>query len=236
MHSPFKHALKSGVLLALGIACLWMPHTEFYMLRGENSWVFVMVSVVGTCVGVLLARALWQWAEDWATQKAAQDFPEENLQEETEDTPAPPWVRWGLLVAMLISAAWLLWGIERNPATQHTNDLQTIVSTLGCLVLGVVAGRWILMQARAAQEKTPTHNKPLVLPPWTKWLTGSLIAAAGLFAALGGHTSDNNPNEGGFLYGGIAFAVAICAALWTARRFEEQEKVIKEKERQKNLL
>jgi hypothetical protein len=224
-------ALKSAALLTVGVVCLWAPHTAFYQFYGENSWVFVLVAFSGCVSGLFLARTLWQWAEAWAEHNAdrwAAPLPAED----TSNTPAPTWLRWTLLASILVGACVLLWGIERNTAAQHTNNLQSIASTAGSLVLGILAGRWLLMQAHASQQKKPSNAPPLQLPAWTKWLTGGLLLVAALFAGFGGYISHSSSTEGaGFLYSGTAFGVSIFGALWVARRFEEQEETLKQKAR-----
>ena len=96
------------------------------------------------------------------------------------------------------------------------------LAAIGAIVVGILGGRWLLMQAEAHARTRGEPRPPVRLPSWFKWVTLFILIAVGAGAVVapilvGGQTGETLE----FALGGVGFAVGIVGAIWLARRFEE---------------
>jgi hypothetical protein len=207
-------------LLSGGAFVLWLPSTEWFRLGGHNSPWFFVVCGLGMVDGLLLGRLVWRWAQEVAARPAPEPEPTK------PKGPPSAVVRWLTLAAALGGAAAIIFGV---PASAYYSEGDAYHSTWflgagGALVIGILLGRWLLMQA-TAKPVDDTPRQPIKLPPWFKWVTlGVLIALA--LVAFFGNLLYGNEEQGGnieFPLGAIGFVVGLAGAIWLARRFDEFE-------------
>jgi hypothetical protein len=144
---------------------------------------------------------------------------------------APAVLRWILLLGGLGLGGIMLFAMPREAEWQgHGYSNRWFVGVGVAITAGILLGRWLIMQAdRKAPRREP--RAPIVLPPWVKWFTLSVLVAAGLFASFGNHVLSGDPDSNSFTLGGVGFLVGILGAIWLARRFDELEAQIRAQKR-----
>lgn len=216
------------VVLGLGGLVLWLPSTEIYQYSAHSSWLFAIVCIVATVVGVLFGRWLWLWAED-----AAQRWIATRPRRDPDAPPKPPSTlrRVMTLLVALAGAGVILFAITPADLSGGQSGYSSIwfLAAVGAIVIGFLLGRWLLMQ-----EYNPFKGaaKPVQirLPPWLKWVTLTIILGGGVLVFVGMEvfaTEDRESLE--FSLGGAAFVIGIVAAVWVARRFDETERKIRKR-------
>lgn len=226
--SPWKLGGAFAAIALIAAINIWLPNTDFYRAHGENSWVFWLVSSSSILAGFALGRFLWRWAEE-AAERAARERAEHPERAKTAEPPSK-WMRFATLAAAVGGGATLLYNSNQEGMT---SGLGYFGAAIGAIVTGILAGRWLLMQAEAAPKRRAEEITPFVLPAWFKWVTLGVLFLCGLFAGFGDQLLPGSDSESlRFAMGGIAFIVGIGGAIWLARRFEElEEKFRNEKPR-----
>ncbi len=212
------------LMVAVGAVVLWFPNSEYYLRFGPDHPIFFALCAAGIIDGLLLGRWLIRWANEAQARWAREA---ERLGQLKKEPPKPPSAlqRWSTLIIGIGGAVAVTVGV---PASSYygggDSQLTWFLGAGGALAVGATLGRWLLLQAnRPVKEQAPV--KPIVLPPWFKWVTLSILACMGLFALVGMQLI--GPGGGQtveFAAGGVAFIVGIFGAIWVARRFDELEK------------
>lgn len=221
--SPWwRYVIALGLLGAV-VGIIWLPTTDFYQHAGD--WLFALLCIAATGVGLFGGRWLWQWAEEaslrWAQRRAA----------EASEPPKPPsaFARGVTLLLGLGGAAVLLFVVSPSDlggaGTSGYSDLWYLTAA-GAIGVGILLGRWLLMQ-----EHNPFKNvRPvtITLPPWFKWVSLGVIVGGGvIIMVLQTLSGGSRAGEEGAGLGGAAFVLGIFAAVWIARRFDEAEARVK---------
>jgi len=218
-----RHYLFVAFLLGLGALTLWLPTTEWFMVRGQGGWFFLLCGV-GIVDGVLLGRMVLAWAEAAGARHAARQA---EAPEPKPDKPPSALRRWLTLLVALGGGAAVIFGV---PASAYYASGDAYHSTWflgagGALVVGILLARWLLMQANAAPlQEAP--REPIKLPPWFKWVTLGVLVSGGVAAFIANVFYANPDSSGSFEFGisAVGFAVGLSGAIWLARRFDELEK------------
>lgn len=224
--SPIWRWLALAGLIGMGAGVLWFPSSSYYQMLGANNWIFFVICGVAVLVGVFGGRWLLRWAEDSARAYA--------LRRELEGDrpklpPKPPSAlrRWATLLVVIGGIVGILVGLPASGRLEGDSGLGVIwfTAAIGAVVVGIILGRWLLMQGDVAEK---IERIPIRLPPWFKWVTLAFMIAAGLAALLVPSLYSGSEMETvRFSLGGLGFFVGIVGAIWLARRFEESEKRIR---------
>jgi hypothetical protein len=212
--------LGTVMLLGLGAVILWLPSTEWFRVSGgHDSGVSFLLAGAGIVDGILLGRLLWRWGLEAARQRAS------SLPARAEPA-APPSARrrWLTLLAVLGGGAAVLW----VPASSYYQAGDRYSSTWflaagGAVVVGILLGRWLLMQA-AAPRRDGEVSPRLVLPPWFKWVTLAVLVGTAVVVLVGKVLGSNEPGAFEFSLGAAGFIAGVGGAIWLARRFDEWER------------
>jgi hypothetical protein len=224
--SPWWRRLALVALLVTGAVVLWIPTTNYYRLHGDSSWMFLVLGSVGIGTGILLSRLLWRLAEE-AAAGYAEAF--RNRPREPKLPPEPPSAlrRWLTLVLGVGGAIAIIVGVPASTyyASGSSYDTQWFLGAGGAVAVGVILGRWLVMQAAAQRDATASEgSRPFVMPPWAKWAALAVIVALGLTTLIGAALVRPGSNsELETTLGGIGFIVGIAGAIWLGRRFDEVE-------------
>ncbi len=203
------------VLLLAGALVLWIPSTDWFRLLGQDGGHFFVLAAVGIVIGILLGRALWRLA---AASYVA------TSQRKTGGARLPSRVSRGALLALVLLGAGVILYVSSDPSLQQGqgSQLAWFAAALGAVVVGVIFGRWLLLQATASPS---APRVPIKLPPWFKWVTLSLLVGTALFVLVGkvaGVAGDQSSLE--FILAAAGFVAGVGGAIWLARRFDEWEK------------
>lgn len=229
--SAWRRWLAALTLTGLGALVLYIPSTEYYLRYGQSNGAFFAVCIAGLLVGGLLGRLVLRWAQETADTWVARAERRAHKTAE-DDTPASPWVRYSVLTLVLGSAALLLFALPQTVYNPR-GGFQGLwfAASAAAFVVGILAGRWLLMQATARAAVDTRPPKPMVLPPWLKWVTLALLIALALLAIFGmslfGGTGNDKALE--FTLGAVGFVVGVGGAIWMARRFEDLESAAQKK-------
>ncbi len=218
--APLWRTLYPVALLLVGGLVLWVPTTEWFQLQGQNSLLFFVLCGGGIVDGILLGRVILRWAEAAGARREAE-------RPTRERTPPSPLWRWLTLLVALCGGAAIVFGV---PASAYYSNGDAYHSTWflgagGALVVGVLLGRWLLMQANAAPVAA-RPREPIKLPPWFKWVTlGALVVVgSGVLIANVFYATPDASGPFEFTVGAVGFAVGLAGAIWLARRFDELER------------
>ncbi len=223
-----------AVLLAMGGFVLWFPNSDIYLSMGPTNWLFFLLATVGTVVGVAASRIAWQMLEE-ASQRWAKFYdPERTARAKEPQKPASALTRFFVFVLVASGAGGILFGL---PAMGYGPDQAGgsvwFGAAIVAIIVGFVAGRWLLMQAEADAKNQP-KLEPIKLPPWFKWVTLTvLIGAATVALVLSNSEETTGDNNSRFGIGGVGLVVGIATAIWLTRRFDEAEAKIKAKQAQR---
>ena len=228
---PFWRWLALLALLGLGALVLWFPSSSYYAAHGHSSWLFFTICGAAAVVGIAVGRWLWTWVQELATTWARRP-----LAPKPEEPPRPPSAlrRWLTLLVVIGGIAAILVGLPASGAMDSPGAVSGVwfLAAIGAIVVGVLGGRWLLMQAQAHAEKQGAPRAPIRWPPWFKWVTLFVLVAVGVGAILaplfvGGQVGESLE----FTLGGVGLAVGIVGAIWLARRFEEAEDKLRKRKR-----
>ncbi len=213
---------QGGFFIALAAFVLWLPTSSFYHSTQNASWLFFVVCggaiVLGLFGGRWLTAVLQRAAERWALR---------NKNQPTPDRSGPPSAlsRW---LALIITVG----GIVAIVFGSTNRNVSGIWVALGAVAVGVNLGRWLLMQQHRPFKR---RLKSVPMPPWMKWVSlGVMVVAALVILFSGlifGQNSSSSSND--FSFGAVAFVIAIGAAIWLAKRFDEEEKRLRAKHQRK---
>lgn len=206
-------------LVVVGAVVLWLPSTEWFRsLGGRDHGLFFLLAGVGIVDGILLGRLLWRWGLEAARASAAAG-------PTRAEPPAPPSAlrRWLTLAAVVGGGAAILW----VPASSYYQSGDRYQSTWflaagGAVVVGILLGRWLLMQAAVPRDDDEAPAR-LTLPPWFKWVTLAVLVGTGLVVLAGKVLGGNEPGAFEFSLGAAGFIAGVGGAIWLARRFDEWE-------------
>lgn len=206
------------IVLATGFL-LWFPNTTFYRLRGSQSWPFFVLTSMATLLGVFGGRFLWMWAQEAAQRWQRAVRPQR--------APAPPSkaARWVMGLLAVAGAAVLLFGVSRQQLLGGSRGFSGawFAASAAALVVGILAGRWLLAQEHNPFKPRP-RTAPVRFPPWFKWVTLAILLGVAGLALFGMKLFPGGASESlRFTFGGVAFVVGVFAAIWLARRFDELE-------------
>ena len=217
--SPWWRWARGAALLAVGVALVWLPTTNYYQLNANSSWLFGGLCIAALLLGGGAARFLWSWMQTVALRNARSALERASLP--TFRIP-PALLRWGTLLTALTLGGVMLFGMPHEADWQGSGYSSLWFIAVGmALLAGLLLGRWIIMQA-SANPIDPASYRPWVLPPWFKWANLGMLIAGGLFAAFGHHLMAD-PEAATFSLGGVGFGVGVLGAIWIARRFDEVE-------------
>ena len=216
-------------VLAAGLWGLvfWLPSTNYYQLYGQGFWIVGLAIAAVAAVGLGGAQQLLNLLAKVTGQPTSAirrfSWPKMHI--------APGVLRWILLVGGLGLGGVMLFAMPREAEWQgHGYSVRWFVGVGVAITAGILLGRWLIMQA---DHKAPRRQPraPVALPPWVKWLTLSVLVAAGLFASFGGRLLSGDPDSNSFALGGVGFLVGILGSIWLARRFDEVEAQIRAQKR-----
>ncbi len=216
-------------LIAIGLLVLlfWVPTTNYYQLYGQGFWLIGLAVAAVAAVGFGGAQQLINLAATLTGQptSAIRRFSLPRWR-------VPPAVlRWVMLFGGVGLGSIMLFAMPREAEWQgHGYSGRWFVGVGVAITAGILLGRWLIMQADH-KGRANKPRVPIVLPPWVKWLTLSVLVAAGLFAAFGHHVLSGDPDSNSFALGGVGFLVGILGAIWLARRFDEVEAQIRAQKR-----
>ncbi len=217
----FWRALGVLALLALGGMFLWLPSTSYYQRLGENSWLFFVVTGGGILVGLVLGRLLWSWAEQAARRYAERV----SRRPEKPDQPPSALRRWLTLLLIIGGGSAIVVGVPAGAYYQEGDAYHStwFLAAGGAVVIGILVGRWLLMQAAAKNARGRKELVKIEFPPWFKWVSLAVLVGLGLFALLGSILFVQKSADFEFSLGGVGFVVGVFGAIWLARRFDELE-------------
>ena len=215
------------LVLTSGGALIWLPTTDWYQAMGQTHWVFFALCSVAVIVGIAGGRTLWDWVQDAAARYAARASTRRPTSGEPEGPPSAV-TRWLLLLFALGGAGFVLFGLPRmGYAPGGPLDALWFGAAIVAVVVGLILGRWLLMQAAAAPPSP--RREPIRVPPWFKWVTLTALLAAGLVALVAPSLLGGSEGESlRFTLGGVGFGVGVLGAIWIARRFDETETRLRE--------
>jgi hypothetical protein len=219
--SPVWRWIGLAVLVGMGALVLWLPTTDWFRLTGHDSGPFFALTAAGVIIGILLGRWLWRWAMAAAERYAARAAERERHEPEG---PPSPWLRRLTLLAVVGGAAAILYfsGSAYNQEGERYQSLWFAVAA-GAIVVGILLGRWLLMQAAARTAATGERPK-IVLPPWFKWVTLGILGGTGVIVLVAKIASGAEAGAFDFPLGAAGFVAGVGGAIWLARRFEEWER------------
>ncbi|MBN1960929.1 MAG: hypothetical protein JW841_08280 [Deltaproteobacteria bacterium] len=214
---------------AMGVI-LWIPNTDWFRLLGENSTISFILAGIGIFVGILLGRWLWLWGLAAAERYAARAAKLQNK----EQKPPSALQRWLTLIVVLGGAGAILYVPASSYYQQGSNyGAGWFLAAGGAVAIGIVLGRWLLMQA-SAKRISSTKSYNITLPPWFKWVTLSIISITVIVVLVGKLLSGgNDPGSFDFSFGIVGFIAGVSGAIWLAKRFDEWEKRHKTKSRRR---
>ncbi len=207
-----------ALMLAVGALVLWVPATEWFRaLGGGDGAPFFVLAAVGIVDGILLGRWLWRWAQDAAAKSAA-------VVPRAEPVGPPSALRrWATLVAIVAGGAAILYVPASAYFEGESYESTWFVAAAGAVVVGILIGRWLLMQSAARAAGEPERAR-LVLPPWFKWVTLARIAGPGVVVLAAKILGGSEPGAFEFSLGAAGFVAGVGGAIWLARRFDEWER------------
>jgi hypothetical protein len=219
------------LLVGAGIGVYWIPRSSFYANSPLGDTLFFGVCAGAIVFGFVVGRWLWIWAEESARRYALEHRPKVPRPEK----PITATERWLTLLAALGGALAIVFG---SPAGGYlvggTYNAPWYVAAIGAIVVGMLVGRWIFIHANRPLTAPLPERRPIVLPPWLKWLNLVLLVAGALVAGFGGKLfGDYISEDARFAFGGLAFVVGVLLAIWVVRRFDEEEKRLSERTRGK---
>lgn len=206
-------------LFASALFVAIFPETQAYRQVQGQSWVYLVLCTVGMSAGLGLGRCFMRFAEEQAARKG----PVVRKAKPRRQGPASLLERNLTLIGALAGAIALLLGAESMQQALPAQVAFGII-TLGAIVVGTLAGRWITLQGEAANAKKPKTQRKRSLPPWLKWVNLGFLALLAAFAIalpyLGSLANSDTLNA---LGGSAGLLIALLGALWIARRFDEAE-------------
>lgn len=210
---PFWRWLVGLSLLGIAGGILYLQSSDVARAYGGGTLDFVLALAA---VGLGLAAGRWLWRTAEASRRDADE------ERGAIDEGPPSALRRTLTLLAGLGGGGAV--IYFRMAGDGSTDAGFAVA-VGAVVVGVILGRWLLMQGDAARANAADEPKiELKLPPWFKWVSLTGVILLGVIAATGeslfGGAGDPST---GFWLGGVAFAAGILGAIWLARRFEETE-------------
>ncbi len=231
--SPVWRWVFATALLSVAGVILYLPTTDYYHAMGSTTWVFFALSAGGTIVGVSLGRWLWGTLQTWADRYAARLATQPRPSHARRMLP-PAVVRWLTLLVVLGGSGFILFGVpsqDIGPSRQGTN--LWVLAALGAVVVGILLGRWLMMQASAARNGAPLRLT-IRLPAWFKWVTLTMLLIGSIVALIGTRIfDDGDTGSVQFGLGTVGFAVGLFGAIWIARRFDETEQRLQARARER---
>ena len=215
------------LLVGMGGFLLWFPSSDTYQAMGPTNWVFFTLCGVAIVVGVGVGRWVWAWVVDAAARYAERRAREQPKPKEPPK-PASALTRWFALLLVLAGGGGILFGLPAYGLLQG-ESLSSIwfAAAIVAIVVGFVAGRWLLMQAESAIKARPMAA-PIRLPAWFKWVTLVVLVGAALTALIVPAVTDSDgDNTGRFGLGSVGLVVGVAMAIWLTRRFDETEAKIR---------
>lgn len=223
--SPVGRWLFGVLLLGMSVAFVVLPRTSFYAAN-QVSWFSFVFSLGGIITGLLAGRFLWGLLDDMRERLRARGV----LTGAQPAPTGPPSAarRWLTLVAGIGGATAIVY-FSTSGQVGASGDLW-FVSAVGAVLVGILFGRWLTAQAEVSRKRPV--QRVVKAPPWLKWVTLTLLVAIGLFVALGADLfgAALGP-EASAAVGGIGFMLGIAAAIWIARRFDEEDARLRAKKR-----
>ena len=220
-------------LIAAGSLLLWFPNSALYRAWGDGG--FFVLSLGAVVVGVITGRWLWRWAER-AAERYAQKRARQQPHTAREQEPPSAALRWLTLLGVLGGGVALVLGMpSAGFGLGSESTFGWFVAAVGALAVGILAGRWVVMQAQAhAHADKKRQRRPVQAPAWLKWVTLAGLVVAGAGAMLAGTFLQSRGSVGsdaGFGLGSVGFVLGIAAAIWLARRFEETQERLRQQNR-----
>jgi hypothetical protein len=222
---PARGMLPRGMALAAAVVALvWLPTTHYYAFDPTAAWLFFALLCTTGWLGAGFVQKL---LPAWRTQLGgALSFITGHMpQVGGFSLPSRVW-RGLVLAVVLLSGSTVLFYLPRDAQWQGSGYSSSWFVAVGlALLTGILGGRWLMMQAEAARDRSVLKPaEPFVAPTWLRWVTLGLLVAGGLFATFGHHLLGAENSNGNFSMAGTGFAVGLFGAIWMARRFDELEK------------
>lgn len=211
--------LQGVLYIGLAGLVLWLPSTSYYHSSSTGGWMFFVVCggavFLGLFGGRWLTAVFTRAAERWARRQEKK--PEVDL-----NRPPSAVARWFTLLSTLGGIIAIILG----SSYQNTSGAGFWIA-IGAVAVGLNLGRWLLMQQHRPFKQ---QAKALKMPPWMKWVSLGVMVAAGLIVLFSGALFGQGVSKSlEFSFGALAFVVAIGAAIWLAKRFDEAEKRLRAK-------
>lgn len=219
--SPLSRWLVGILLLTSTVAMIWFPSSSLYPAQRGSPLSFAF-TLAGVVIGLLSGRFLWNLLREMRARA-----PEDRSLPVAPRGPAPTWVRMLTLAVVIAGAGGIIYANQSGAVGASSETW--FVSALGAIVVGIAMGRWLTMQAEVAKPRAASAQ-PIRMPPWFKWVTLSVLVVGGLAIAFGPNLFPGNDSLQVALGGG-GFVLGIAAAIWLARRFEEEEQRLKRRQR-----
>lgn len=225
-----------AALLIVGAAAvvLWLPSSELYQIHGNSGWLFFAVCGAAALIGLTFGRWLWEWAQE-AAARYAERLARRGPRPVEPERPPSALARWMTLLGAVGGGAALLLAIPPDFLAGGGSGYggHWFLVAGGAIAVGLLLGRWLLMQGNMPASQRPT--KPVELPPWFKWVTLAFLIGGALFVLFGSALFPNSQQSAEFSFGGLGFVLGILGAVWLVRRFDEAEKRIRQETLRKRL-
>jgi hypothetical protein len=224
--APRAHGLvpRAVALAAAVVGLLWLPTTHYYAFDPTAAWLFfALLCTTGWLGAGFVPKLLPIWRNQvggplgWITGQL--------LRLGGFSLPSRVW-RGLVLAVVLLSGGTVLFYLPRDAQWQGTGYSGSWFVAVGlALLTGILGGRWLMMQAEAARDRSVLKPvQPFVAPTWLRWVTLTVLVGGGLFALFGHLLLGAENSTGNFSMAAAGFAVGLFGAIWLARRFDELEK------------
>lgn len=210
--SPVWRWILGMFLATVTGVLIWLPRSNLYTAL-NIPWVSFTFSFAGIVVGLLSGRFLWTLLSEMQADAAPS-------QASAEPDGPPSAARRLFSLLVVVGGASAIVYFTQSGQVDESGTTWFFVA-VGAVVVGITFGRWLTMQAQVV-DPLAEEVEPITLPPWFKWVTLAVLIVGGAGIGFGSSLFPANEDLSLALSAG-GFALGIVAAIWLARRFEEEE-------------